>query len=119
MSESPSLLPRVPLSAADAEARTDAVEDALYLLATGYVERAVKPMKLRRVEYDGAKKCAEYDVIEQQIEETVVAPNVTAIRYWLANRRPEAWGAQPDPSEQASLEKMDALLSQLGGPADP
>ena len=119
MSERPLLLPRVPLDAADAEARTDAVEDALYLLATGYIERAVKQVKLRHIEYDGAKKCAEYDVIEPQVEETVVAPNVTAIRFWLANRRPEAWDAQGGPAEQASLEKMDALLARIAGPSDP
>ncbi len=113
MNESPSLLPRVPIPAADVDARSAAVEDALYLLATGYVERTVKLVKCKHVEYDGAKKCAEYETIEPQTEEAVVAPNVTAIRFWLANRRPELWASQGDPAEQASLEKMDALLARL------
>ncbi len=55
-------------------------------------------------------------LLEPQVEETVVAPNVTAIRFWLANRRPEAWGAQPDPGEQESLAKVDALLAQIAPP---
>lgn len=62
----------------------DKVERALFELATGYEFDAEKPM----VVSDGKDTGAHVEIAQYREK---IAPNATAIIFWLKNRRPKSW----------------------------
>jgi hypothetical protein len=76
----------------------EAVEAALYKLATGYNATIVKHYKLKRVEYDPdtGRKIAEVEELKAVNDEVHVSANATAQQFWLANRRPDKWKYKPE-----------------------
>lgn len=58
------------------------VENALYRRALGFYSTVKKPMKVKTINGE--------EVIEFE-EEVYYPPDVTAMIYWLKNRKPEAW----------------------------
>lgn len=76
----------------------EAVEAALYKLATGYNATIVKHYKLKRVEYDPdtGRKIAEVEELRAANDEVHVSANATAQQFWLANRRPDRWKYKPE-----------------------
>lgn len=71
------------------------VENALYKKATGYTVKLEKTFKVRRVEYDGGKRVAEQEELETRYDEVHVAADITAQKFWLANRKPDKWRDKP------------------------
>ena len=61
------------------------VEAALYKRATGY--RAEEITKERRIN----RETGEYELIETKVIEKEIPPDVTAIQFFLKNRKPEEW----------------------------
>lgn len=79
------------------------VENALYHRAVGYTTRVKKLYKVRRVEYDEAtgRKVGEYEELVEGEEDVLVPPDVTAMRFWLANRKKLDWAQNPKVEEAA------------------
>lgn len=71
------------------------VENALLKSALGFKETIRKPFKVREVIYENGKRCKETERIEVAEEEIFIPPNVTAMIYWLKNRRPDKWRDKP------------------------
>ena len=65
-----------------------AVENALYKLATGYIIKLRKPIKVRRRGGDEEIKYAD--------EEIYVKPEVAAQVFWLKNRMKDKWRDKPE-----------------------
>ena len=68
------------------DAPDDRVEMALYRKAVGYTHEAVKIFQ-----FQGQELIVPYT--------EVVQPDTTAAIFWLKNRRPEQWRANPEGSE--------------------
>lgn len=67
----------------------DRVEMSLYRKAVGYEYEAVKIFQ-----FQGEEVVVPYTEIQH--------PDTTAAIFWLKNRRPEKWRAQPEPDEQVA-----------------
>lgn len=69
------------------------VENALYKKATGFIKEVIKPMKIRKAEYDPetGKKICDYDEIVYVKDQVYVQPDITAIKYYLGNKQPAVW----------------------------
>ncbi len=83
--------------------RTDsAVEEALFRKATGYVQRIVKPVKVKEVLYENGKKAQETERVEMVVEEQYFPPDTNSALFWLKNRCPDRW-------QDGSREQEDEL----------
>lgn len=69
------------------------VENALYKKATGFIQEVIKPMKIRRADYDPetGKKICDYDEIVYVKDQVYIQPDTTAIKYYLSNKQPDKW----------------------------
>lgn len=67
------------------------VEAALLKLATGYVVKVNKSIKLKDSHYDENGKKVEKEKLESYVDEVHIAPNLSAQTFWLKNRCPESW----------------------------
>ena len=69
------------------------LEDALYERAKGYTVLVEKQVKCKQVDYDPntGKKLREWEEMVPVKEEVYVAGNMTAMQFWLKNRKPEIW----------------------------
>lgn len=76
------------------------VENSLLKKALGYT----KTLNKQKVTNLG-------EVIDYQ-EEVHIAPDTTAIIYWLNNRKPKQWRNKQDKDNNDALEKLDKLLKE-------
>ena len=90
----------------------EAVEAALYKLATGYNATIVKHYKLKRVEYDPdtGRKIAEVEELKAVNDEVHVSANATAQQFWLANRRPDRWKYKPEEKDSGESGGSGVIL---------
>lgn len=84
------------------------VENALHRSALGYNAKIKKHFKLKRVEYDPdtGKKVKEWEELQEAEDEVHVTADVTAQKFWLVNRKPEAWREKR--SEDVRIDAGDA-----------
>ena len=77
----------------DGELANAEVESALHSLAVGYTKSLRKTYKVKHVEYgENGRKLREYEELETGIDDVHVPPNMSAQKFWLEKRAPEAWG---------------------------
>jgi len=86
------------------------VEKALFRKATGYKETVTKPVKCKTILYEGGKKARESEEIVYANEDVFVAPDTTAMSFWLRNRRPDRWKNKP---EDAETEADNGVLNDI------
>lgn len=69
------------------------VENALFKKANGYTVKLKKTFKVKRTEFDPntGRKVAEYEELQEGVDEVHVPADVVAQIFWLKNRKPEAW----------------------------
>ncbi len=79
-----------------------AVEEALFRKATGYIQRILKPVKLKEVIYENGKKVQETERLELAEEEQYFPPDTNSALFWLKNRCPDRW-------QEGDREEEDAL----------
>lgn len=74
------------------------VEAALYHLALGYTVDLQKTFKVKEVIYDPdtGKRVKEIEKLVTGIDQTHVAANVEAQKFYLANRMPDKWKLKPE-----------------------
>lgn len=60
------------------------------------------------------KEVADFEV-ENALYKKAVAGDVTAIIYWLKNRRPKKWRDKPDVTIEDAMKKLDEVLEKIGG----
>ena len=60
------------------------------------------------------KEVADYRV-ENALYSKCLKGNVRAAEFWLKNRQREKWRDRPDLSTEVTLEKLDEVLSRIGG----
>lgn len=90
------------------------VENALYMRAVGIEKKITKPVKIKEATYRNGKKVSEKESIAY-VEETIYyPPDVTAIIYWLKNRKPAVWRERPEAEPSAQYES-DGFLEALRG----
>ncbi len=68
------------------------VEDSLFKRATGYTAKIKKTFKVKKVRYsETGRKIEELEELEQGEDEVHIPADVTAMIFWLKNRRPDKW----------------------------
>lgn len=69
------------------------VENTLFKKCNGFIQEVLKPMKIRKAEYDPetGKKICDYDEIVYVKDQIYVQPDTVAIKYYLSNRKPDKW----------------------------
>lgn len=69
------------------------VEDALYQRAKGYTVTLEKPIKCKQIDYDPntGKKTREWEQVVAVKEQVHITANMTAMQFWLKNRKPHEW----------------------------
>lgn len=69
------------------------VENTLFKKCNGFIKEVIKPMKIRKAEYDPdtGKKICDYDEIVYVKDQIYVQPDTAAIKYYLSNRLPDKW----------------------------
>ena len=61
------------------------IEDAMFKSATGYTLPIRKGMKVKRVEYENGRKVAEYEEVQEYVEDMHVPPNPSSGKFLLMN----------------------------------
>ena len=89
------------------------VENALHKLATGYTVPVQKTFKVKRVYFDDRGRRCEAEELAVGYDEVHVPANVNAQKFWLANRKPEAWREKVE--AEVSGEALDRAREILGG----
>lgn len=85
------------------------IEEALYERAKGYTVTVQKEIKCKQVEYDPdtGKKLREWEEIVPVTEEVYIGGNLSAMQFWLKNRKPEVWnrggGAEGEKKEEIEI----------------
>lgn len=91
------------------------VENALVKSALGERVTLRKPIKVRIEK----QKAGEGKIVEEHIEyaeeEVYIPPNITAIIYYLKNRRPDKWRDKPEQKDSTALDMLDKIMEQIGG----
>ena len=88
-------------------------ENALYKKAIGIKEILKKPIKVKEVVYDNGKRVKETEKIEYADEEVYFPPDVTALIFWLKNRKPDKWKDKPIEVADNNNEKIAASIERL------
>ena len=85
------------------------MEDALYQRATGYTTTVEKQVKCKQVDYDPdtGKKLREWEEMRPVQEQVHVPGNMTALQFWLKNRKPDCW--QQSPAAEPAGEEVEIL----------
>lgn len=94
------------------------VEDALLRLATGYVVKSEKMVKLKDVHYDENGKKVETEILKPSTEISEVAPNLAAQTFWLKNRCPERWNDSGEDKEGKNEENGIVILPEIADMVD-
>ena len=68
------------------------VQNATYMLATGYTVKVKKHIKLKKIYYDKKGKKVEEEYTQAVEDEQYIPPNATTQMFWLKKRMPEKWG---------------------------
>lgn len=89
------------------------VENALRKLALGYTVPVQKTFKVKRVYFDDRGRRCEAEELAVGYDEVHVPANVNAQKFWLANRKPEAWREKVE--AEVSGEALDRAREILGG----
>lgn len=76
-------------------ARNKAVEDALFLKATGQRYQQQEAYKVKRAFYDENGKKVEEESIEIVTVDKQTLPDFSAIALWLKTQQPQRWGEVP------------------------
>jgi len=89
-----------------------AVESALYKKACGHKESVIKPMKIKRTEYDPetGKRIADYEEIVYVKEEVYIPPDTLADIFWLKNREPDKWRDKVEQQQDISLDEDSGVI---------
>ena len=89
-----------------------AVESALFKKACGHKESVVKPMKIKKTEYDPetGKRIADYEEIVYVKEEVYIPPDTLADIFWLKNREPEKWRDKVEQQQDISLDENSGVI---------
>lgn len=87
------------------------VENALHGLCVGYRVEVRKTFKVKRTYFDDRGRRCEAEVLATGVDEVYIPPNVNAQKFWLANRRPDAW------RERREVEAGEDLSRALEGAA--
>lgn len=92
----------------DFENADERAEAALLNAALGYTVTVKKPFKLKEVTNQPGEGKREAERIEYADEQVHVPPKITALIYWLKNRRPDRWRDRPEAEDEddAALEEM-------------
>lgn len=79
------------------EAADLVIEDSLYRRAQGYTIKVMKHMKIKNIVYDEEtrKKIKEEEEIKEYFDDLHIPADVTAIIFWLKNRKPKEWRNTP------------------------
>jgi transposase len=94
------------------------VENALHKLALGYTVPVRKTFKVKRVFFDDKGRRCEAEELAVGYDEVHVPANVNAQKFWLANRKPEAWREKAETGVSVDVEDLSPLVELLGGPGD-
>ena len=89
------------------------VENALHKLALGYTVPVQKTFKVKRTYFDDMGRRCEAEELAVGYDEVHVPANVNAQKFWLANRKPEAWREKVE--AEVSGEALDRAREILGG----
>lgn len=92
------------------------VENALHKLALGYTVPVQKTFKIKRVFFDEKGRRCEAEELAVGYDEVHVPANVNAQKFWLANRKPEAWREKVETGVSVDVEDLSPLVELLGGP---
>lgn len=92
------------------------VENALHKLALGYTVPVRKTFKVKRVFFDEKGRRCEAEELAVGYDEVHVPANVNAQKFWLANRKPEAWREKVETGVSVDVEDLSPLVELLGGP---
>lgn len=86
------------------------VTQALYKRALGYSQKAEKPLAVSL----GAGMGSEVQIAEFTEH---IAPDSTAMIFWLKNRQPKKWRNNPEAEDQNKqvIEKLDEVLDKIDG----
>lgn len=86
------------------------VENSLYMRALGFKTEVQKPIKVKETEYDKfGRKIAEKEVIKYVTEEVYVAPDTTAMIFWLKNRKPSVWRDKVETYNETTVEAAGVI----------
>ena len=97
-----------------AEDANGAVINSLFKRALGYNARITKAFKLKKPIIRDGKKIAEEEVIELAEEESHIPADTKAVIFWLTNRQPGKWRANPDLNAlEATLKPNRELLEKI------
>ncbi|MDO4866163.1 MAG: helix-turn-helix domain-containing protein [Clostridia bacterium] len=106
----------------DGELANAEVESALHSLAVGYTKSLRKTYKVKHVEYgENGRKLREYEELETGIDDVHVPPNMSAQKFWLEKRAPEAWGDEVGRGDQDECVQPVQILCDIlreGNPPD-
>lgn len=89
------------------------VENALHKLATGYTVLVRKTFKVKRVFFDAMDRRCEVEELAVGYDEVHVPANVNAQKFWLANRKPEAWREKVETGVSVDVEDLSPLVELL------
>ncbi len=67
------------------------VENELFKKAVGFTRTEKKPIKVKKVEYEGGKRKCEKEEIMMVEQEVYYPPELGAQVFWLKNRKPDKW----------------------------
>lgn len=90
-------------------------ENALLKAALGYTVTVRKPFKVKEVSQKNGEGRTECEHIEYAEEEVHVPARITALIYWLKNRRPDKWRDRPQVEADAGDELVEALIRGWDG----
>lgn len=89
------------------------VENALHKLALGYTVPVQKTFKVKRVYFDDRGRRCEAEELAVGYDEVHVPANVNAQKFWLANRKPEAWREKVETGVSVDVEDLSPLVELL------
>ena len=91
------------------------IENALYTKALGYTMEVQTPFKTKHIEYDPetGKKISEHEEVVHATKTIHVPADVTAMIFWLKNRRPDKWNDRAKVTVSADVEDLTPLAELL------
>ena len=88
-------------------------ENTLYDKALGFTKIIKKPIKVKEVLYKEGRRISEKEHIEYADEEVFVPPDITALIFWLKNRKSNVWRNKPSTENADILDKLDKVIGDI------